>query len=82
MNDMSPNAPDREWLAAKVAEMIEDEEEILPDENLMMYGLDSVSVMKLIAELEQRGVRIGFDELAANPSIDAWWALIESRLEA
>ncbi|WP_372801633.1 phosphopantetheine-binding protein, partial [Paracoccus seriniphilus] len=43
---MSPNAPDREWLAAKVAEMIEDEEEILPDENLMMYGLDSVSVMK------------------------------------
>ncbi|MDB6176383.1 phosphopantetheine-binding protein [Paracoccus sp. Z330] len=81
MNDLSSRAIDRDWLAAQIVAIIEDEEEICPDENLMMYGLDSVGVMKLIATLEQRGVTLSFDELAAEPSVNAWWTLIEARMQ-
>ncbi|WP_134681711.1 phosphopantetheine-binding protein [Paracoccus ravus] len=73
---------DRDWLIAQVAGMIEDEEDIDPGENLTLYGLDSISVMRLLAELERHGIRLTMLELAHEPSIDAWWALIEPRQAA
>lgn len=69
----------RDWLAARVQEMIEDDCEIAPDENLVLYGLDSIAVMTFSSELKQQGIEISFEELARVPTLDAWWALLSSR---
>ncbi|WJS83261.1 phosphopantetheine-binding protein [Paracoccus sp. TOH] len=73
--DLSP-----EWLAARVQTMIEDECEIEPAENLVLYGLDSIAVMTFSSELKQMGVEASFEELAREPTLDNWWALIASRI--
>jgi bifunctional isochorismate lyase/aryl carrier protein len=69
----------REWLQARVLELVEDETELDPEENLIYYGLDSVQVMVLAGELKERGVVVGFDDLARVPTLNGWWALIEQR---
>ncbi|WP_422374727.1 isochorismatase family protein [Roseibium sp.] len=69
----------RDWLQARVLELIEDEDELDPEENLIFYGLDSIQVMKLASELKERGVVVGFDELAKVPTLNGWWSLIESK---
>lgn len=69
----------REWLQARVLELVEDETELDPDENLIFYGLDSVQVMVLASELKERGVVVGFDDLARVPTLNGWWSLIEQR---
>lgn len=71
-----------EWLRARVAELVEDSAEIDPEENLIFYGLDSLQVMKLAAELKQRGVVVSFEELARDPRLTAWWTLIDKVREA
>ncbi|WP_449046004.1 phosphopantetheine-binding protein [Paracoccus versutus] len=73
--DLSP-----EWLAAHVRKMIEDDCEIEPAENLVLYGLDSIAVMTFSSELKQMGVEASFEELAREPTLDNWWALIASRI--
>lgn len=69
----------REWLQARVLELVEDETQLDPEENLIFYGLDSIQVMALAGELKERGVEVGFDDLARVPTLNAWWALIEQR---
>lgn len=73
------NTPSREWLESRVLQLIEDETEIDPAENLILYGLDSLQVMKLASELKELGIVVGFDELARVPTLDAWWLLIEQK---
>ncbi len=74
-SDLSP-----EWLAARVAEMIEDDCEIDPAENLVLYALDSIAVMTFSSELKQMGIEASFEDLAREPSLATWWALIAARL--
>lgn len=69
----------RDWLAARVQQMIEDDCDIAPDENLVLYGLDSIAVMTFSSELKQQGIEISFEELAREPTLEAWWALISAR---
>lgn len=69
-----------EWLAARVTAMIEDDCEIEPAENLVLYGLDSIAVMTFSSELKQIGIEASFEELAREPTLQSWWVLIESRL--
>ena len=73
--DLSPA-----WLAARVQKMIEDACDIDPAENLVLYGLDSIAVMTFSSELKQMGVEASFEELAREPTLDAWWSLIQPRL--
>ncbi|ATQ55066.1 phosphopantetheine-binding protein [Paracoccus yeei] len=73
--DLSPA-----WLAARVQKMIEDDCDIDPAENLVLYGLDSIAVMTFSSELKQMGVEASFEELAREPTLDAWWSLIQPRL--
>lgn len=73
------DAPSRAWLESRVLQLIEDETEIDPAENLILYGLDSLQVMKLASELKELGIVVGFDELARVPTLDAWWSLIEQK---
>ena len=70
----------QDWLVARVQGMIDDECDIDPTENLVLYGLDSIAVMTFSSELKQMGITASFEELAAEPTIDAWWALIGARL--
>lgn len=72
--DLSP-----EWLAARVQQMIEDEGPVDPAENLVLYGLDSIAVMTFSSELQQLGVAASFEDLAREPTLAAWWALIATR---
>lgn len=71
--------PDLDWLTGRIVAMVDDEGPIDPAENLLLYGLDSIQVMTLAGDLEAMGIRISFQELAQNPSIEAWWALIRQR---
>lgn len=73
----------REWLKQQVLQFIhESEGDVAADENLMDYGLDSVQVMSLIAKWEKLGLKIQFEELAKEASLNAWWNLIEKKQAA
>ena len=71
---------DRSWLAAEVAKLVDDEV-IQPDEDLTLYGLDSMGVMRLTMALEERGIVLPFDALIAQPTLNAWAALIAAQPE-
>ena len=49
------------------------------DASLIEQGLDSVSIMRLPALLAGEGVSLSFAELIQQPTLVAWWALIEAR---
>lgn len=68
--------PSDDWLLTRIQTMIPDEEPIDPDDNLALYGIDSIQVMTLSSEMEARGLPIGFAELAAAPTLTAWRRLI------
>ncbi|MBD8612138.1 (2,3-dihydroxybenzoyl)adenylate synthase [Pseudomonas putida] len=72
----------RTWLKTRLLQLIEDGETLDPEENLIFYGLDSLQVMRLAAELKERGVAVSFEELASAPTLANWWALVESRQKA
>ena len=73
---MTGTLTDTDWLQARVAELIEDEDDIDPEESLIVYGLDSISIMTLAGELKTRGIPLSFEELARNPTLNAWSDLI------
>ncbi|CAI3788065.1 Enterobactin synthase component E [Pseudomonas sp. MM227] len=72
----------RTWLQTRLLQLIEDGDALDPQENLIFYGLDSLQVMRLAAELKERGVAVSFEELATEPTLANWWALVESRQKA
>ena len=69
----------RDWLTRQITDLIGEDEPIDPAESLVLYGLDSIAVMRLVLALEERGVIVGFDDLARDPTLDGWWALIAAR---
>ncbi|TWI31271.1 phosphopantetheine-binding protein [Paracoccus sulfuroxidans] len=77
---LDPAQITRDWLEARVSKMIDDEEEIDPEENLLLYGLDSISVMQLISDLRGAGVGLSFAELGQQPTLNKWWNLIAAKL--
>ncbi|TFH87221.1 isochorismatase family protein [Billgrantia azerbaijanica] len=72
----------REWLETRVRQLIDDDDTLDPAENLIYYGLDSIQVMSLAAELKKRGIALSFEELVGTPTVDAWWSLIEQQRTA
>lgn len=72
----------RDWLQARVLQLVEEGTELDPEENLIFYGLDSLQVMKLSAELKERGITVSFEELARVPTLSGWWSLIETKQKA
>lgn len=70
---------DRDWLTRQVSALIGEDEPVDPNESLVLYGLDSIAVMRLVLALEERGVIVSFDDLARDPTLDGWWALIAAR---
>ncbi|MCO6187572.1 isochorismatase [Rhizobium sp. L1K21] len=78
-NESANAETSRTWLEARVLKLVEDEPELDPDENLILYGLDSLQVMVLASELKERGITVSFEELAKTPTLNGWWSLIESK---
>ncbi|RJE89169.1 isochorismatase [Paracoccus onubensis] len=76
---MTETLTDADWLQARVTELIEDEDSIDPEESLIFYGLDSIRIMTLAGELKERGIQVSFEELARNPTLNAWSELIRER---
>lgn len=75
-----PASLSRDWLLGQVAGYLQiSVNDIDANENLMDYGLDSIQVMSLIAHWEKLGVTLRFEELAEQPSLNAWWKLIEKK---
>ncbi|SDS71416.1 bifunctional isochorismate lyase / aryl carrier protein [Halopseudomonas sabulinigri] len=80
----TPAALSKAALQARLLSYIdldEDDEPFDPDENLVDYGLDSVRIMELLTEWRSQGIELSFVDLGKNPSLNAWWALIEAQLE-
>lgn len=71
-----------DWLRGQVLPLLE-EDAGAPDggDNLVDYGLDSVQVMQLLGRWQQCGIKLTFEDLAAAPTLDGWWQLIEQQLE-
>jgi len=72
----------RQWLYEWAIKLVEDDSDLDPDENLIVYGLDSLRIMQLSSEFKKRGVTISFEELGRNPTLSAWWSLVVSRQRA
>ncbi len=52
-------------------------------DDLMDLGLDSIAVMGLLTAWREAGAEVSFEDLAeVEPTLDAWWPVIESRLRA
>lgn len=52
--------------------------DIEPGDNLFGHGLHSLALMRLIPPLSQlAGARLDYDDLARQPTLAAWQALIE-----
>ncbi|CUX46520.1 hypothetical protein G6L67_22430 [Agrobacterium tumefaciens] len=64
---------------ALLARVLDDEvRDIEPGDNLFGRGLHSLALMRLIPPLSQlAGARLGYDDLARQPTLAAWQALIE-----
>ena len=72
----------RQWLYTWVKKLIDEDEELDSEENLIIYGLDSLRIMQLSSELKRRGVNVSYEELGRNPTLSNWWSLVESRQRA
>ncbi len=70
---------DLDWLHNRVLKLIEDETELDLDENLIIYGLDSIQVMELATELKEHDITVTFAELARVPTVNGWWKLIKEK---
>ncbi|EPA1610816.1 acinetobactin biosynthesis bifunctional isochorismatase/aryl carrier protein BasF, partial [Acinetobacter baumannii] len=68
----------RPWLEQKVQQLIE-EDELDPEENLILYGLDSLRIMQFSSELKAQGINISFEELGRTPTLSNWWSLVDAR---
>lgn len=66
-----------EMMRADVAAMLhEDPSEILDDDNLMEWGLDSMRAMTLAAKWRQTGAVIEFADMATDPTLAHWWDIV------
>ena len=76
------SADDPGWTRAGLRDraqaMVSDAEDLRDDDNLVDFGLDSVAILGLADELRRDGIHVDFAELAASPTIDDWWRLVDA----
>ncbi|MFH5232256.1 amino acid adenylation domain-containing protein [Antrihabitans spumae] len=68
---------DRESIRDEVAKQLgEPAHTIATADDLIQLGLDSIRMMKLAGGWRKRGLDVNFAQLAAAPTVDAWYALL------
>ena len=71
-----------EDVRAEVAEVLaEAPEDLGLDEDLLDRGLDSIRLMTLVQRWEADGVEVSLLELAEDPTVRGWTALLEKKRE-
>jgi len=74
MNDIPLSAAD---LRATLAELVEEEPEDLHDDtDLIELGLDSIMLMRLVAQWRQAGLDVTVSALAQEPTVGAWTRIL------
>lgn len=51
-------------------------ESLKPDVNLIEFGLDSISMMRLTGQLRNAGLDINFAQLMETPTLESWQKII------
>lgn len=69
----------RQWLHGRLRQLLAEDGALNPTENLMYYGLDSLRLMTLAAELNARGIPVRTEELSRSPTLADWEALLDAR---
>ncbi|MGW5439708.1 non-ribosomal peptide synthetase [Nocardia asteroides] len=68
---------DRAEIRAAIARQLDlTLEEVADATDLIQLGLDSIRTMKLAGAWRKRGIAVNFALLAAHPTVDAWFALL------
>lgn len=81
--ESDPQPITQEAIRAQVADLLQE----LPanlgenDDLINVWGLDSVRIMSLVERWRRSGAEVTFVELAEQPTLAAWWALLSSRLK-
>ncbi|WP_199440250.1 phosphopantetheine-binding protein [Umezawaea beigongshangensis] len=78
--DSPPTAqpPDERQLRELVAPLINTRPEDIPGgANLIMLGLSSLDLMRLVGRWRRERVPVVFEELAATPTLDGWLAHLD-----
>ncbi|MGV2704713.1 UNVERIFIED_CONTAM: phosphopantetheine-binding protein [Aeromonas salmonicida] len=76
----NPEMISHQWLQERVQQLIEDNEtELDLEESLILYGLDSLRVMRFSAELKERNIHVSFEDLIKSPTLASWRELIANR---
>ncbi|OPC79595.1 hypothetical protein B4N89_00310 [Embleya scabrispora] len=69
----------REAVAAVIGT---DPDNLRGDQNLVLLGLGSLEMMRLVNQWRRLGLRVAFQDLAARPTLDAWWQRIDAAQRA
>jgi bifunctional isochorismate lyase/aryl carrier protein len=71
----------RDDLAGAIARVTEaSREDIEHSTDLLVLGLDSLGVMRLVNELRVHGLPVTYQDLADEPTLDGWWGRISALL--
>ncbi len=81
VRDIAPVAPlTRDEFLARMQEVLDDDiGDVGPEDNLLDFGLDSVAVLRLVAEWQARGIAVEFADLARHETLEGWWQVLEER---
>ncbi|HEH9409178.1 TPA: isochorismatase [Aeromonas salmonicida] len=76
----NPEIISHQWLQERVQQLIEDNDtELDQEESLILYGLDSLRVMRFAAELKERNTHVSLEDLIKSPTLASWRELIANR---
>lgn len=68
-------------LRAEVASLLEmPASDLRSDENLLDAGLDSIRLMSLLSRWRGAGLELTFVTLAAEPTLERWWQLLQRKV--
>ncbi|ALG08607.1 hypothetical protein AOZ06_18280 [Kibdelosporangium phytohabitans] len=71
---------DEQKLRAQLADLLEiPADQLADDDNLLDHGLDSIRIMSLVDAWRESGVEVGFIELAEEPTLANWRALLAAQ---
>jgi bifunctional isochorismate lyase/aryl carrier protein len=72
----------REQMRADLGALLRiDAHEIADDDNLLDHGLDSMRLMRLAQQWNDRGIAVSFAALAERPELAHWWRLVSASRE-
>lgn len=69
--------PEYEEVKAQIRAMLPAAAQFDEQQNLIELGLDSLQMMRLVNQWRRRGCQVTFAELIGDPSLNAWWSLLQ-----